>query len=263
MRVVYLEEKMKRHNKKWLYSEIKYLKNNWGEISITSMARHLGRKPCAIQRKAGRIGLKRSTDYGEYITFHQLILILNKTSYDKYNKKLLNAGFPLKYIKLITKKIKVVYMTDFWKWLEKNKHILDLSYTEKGDLGFEPDWVEIKRQADKRAAEYIKTKWTEEEDNKLKQLLNTFNYGYREISIKLKRTEGAIKRRMRDLNILQRPLKADNHNLWKSEEIATVKDLYLKGFKSQIIAEYVNRSALAINGLLERHNYFNCSVTEF
>ena len=40
------------------------------------------------------------------------------------------------------------------------------------------------------------------------------------------------------------------------EEIDKVKELYLKGYKSCIIAEYVNRSALAINGILERYKYF-------
>ena len=32
--------------------------------------------------------------------------------------------------------------------------------------------------------------------------------------------------------------------------------MYLKGYKSCIIAEYVERTALAINGLLERQDYF-------
>lgn len=246
----------KRNKKRWVYDEIKYLKNHWGEMSIKSIANKLQRKPIAIQQKAQEIGLKRLTDYGEYITFNQLLILLNKTTYLKYNKKLLNAGFPLKQMTIINKKIKIVYMSEFWKWLENNKHILDLRYTEKGDLGIEPDWVEIKRQADKRAAEYTTEKWSAADDEKLKRLLNSYSYGYREISIMLKRTEGAIKRRMQDLNIIQRPLKADNHNFWQPEEIAKVKDLYLKGFKSQIIAEYINRSALAINGIIERHNYF-------
>lgn len=247
-------------NKKWRPEEYKYLKNNWGEKSIKAIAKKLNRTPTAIQIKAHRSHLKRFTEYGEYITFNQLLNILNKPSYNKNDKKLIKANFPLKTMTIINKKIKIVYMFDFWKWLEKNKHLIDLQYTEKGDLGVEPDWVNYKRDADKRAAAYYPRKWTSFEDEKLKNLLNSYKYGYRDISILLKRTEGAIKRRMLDLNIKGRPLKADNHNKWEISEIQTVKDLYLKGYKSCIIAEYINRSALAINGLLERHNYFRKDI---
>ena len=147
-------------------------------------------------------------------------------------------------------------MDEFWTWLEKNKHLVDFQFTEKGDFGYEPDWVYYKRDADKRASEYASRKWTEADDHRLKSLLKQYRYGYRDLSIMLKRTEGAIKRRMIDLKILERPLIAGNHTPWQKPEIDTVKDLYLKGYKSDIIAEYVNRSALAINGLLERNNYF-------
>ena len=89
------------------------------------------------------------------------------------------------------------------------------------------------------------------------ELVSSQKYGYREISIILKRTEGALKRKMLDLKLDKRPIKADNHIPWTKEEISIVKRLWLKGYKSMVIAEYVNRSALAINGLLERNLYFN------
>ena len=87
-------------------------------------------------------------------------------------------------------------------------------------------------------------------------MLKSFKYGYREISLKLKRTEGAIKRRIGDLKVKERPLKADNLAQWSKKEIETVKKLYLKGYKTCIIAEYVNHSALAIYAMIERHNFF-------
>lgn len=248
--------KPKRGNLKWNFQEIKYLKNAWGNKSLKTIARKLQRTTTAIQLKAKKVGLKRSTNYGEYITFNQFIILLNKPTYNKYNKKLLKAGFPLKHITIISKKIKVIYLDEFWDWLEKNKHLVDLQFTEKGDLGIEPDWVYYKRDADKRFAEYSPRNWTKEEDARLISLLNQFRYGYREISIFLKRTEGAIKRRMIDLNLISRPIKAENHNPWKKSEIDTVKDLYNKGYNPCIIAEYIDRSAIAINGLLERYKYF-------
>lgn len=243
-------------NQNWTYAETRYMKEMWGTKSIKAIAKKLNRTVNAIKCRAHRLHLKRLTDYGEYITFNQFCNLINKPCYIRYNKKLFKAGFPLKKITIVTRQINVLYMSDFWKWLENNIHLIDLQYTEKGMLGPEPDWVYYKRDADIRAAGYSLKPWTAEEDERLIKLLSTYNYGYREISIKLKRTEGAIKRRMIDKKIKSRPLKADNHNPWKKSEIDIVRDLYLKGYKSQIIAEYIDRSALAINGLIERHNFF-------
>lgn len=244
-------------NRRWTLSEIDYLKDKWGDVSIKGIAIKLHRTVNAVKIKAQKLHLTRMTDWGEYITFNQLFNIINgKQGIGKDFKRLEKAGFPLQYQTIVTQKVKVVYMDKFWRWFEKNKHLIDLKNTQKMDFCYEPEWVDEKRRADKRAAEYKKTPWTEAEDKRLISLLQDLRYGYREISILLKRTEGAIKRRMLDLNIRIRPLRADNHTPWTEDEIATVKKLYLKGYKSCIIAEYVNRSALAINGLLERHKYF-------
>ena len=244
-------------NKKWTLFELDYLKDNWGEVSIKGIANKLKRSVASVKNKAYKIGLRNMLDYGEYITLNQLMnIIKGKHGNGRYLKKVEKAGFPIKYQKIVSLQVKVIYMHQFWTWFEKNKHLIDLKNTEKGDFGYEPAWVEEKRQADKRAAEYKTTPWTAAEDKWLKDLLQAYKYSYREISIKLKRTEGAIKRRMLDLKIKERPLRADNHTPWTYDEIEKVKKLYKKGYKSQIIAEYIDRSALAINGLLERNNYF-------
>ncbi len=132
----------------------------------------------------------------------------------------------------------------------KNQRIFEVRTL---NVGVENSTVEI-------IAEYPNGDWAvreiDEEDATLKAMVNSQKYGYREISIKLKRTEGAIKRRMLDLKMEKRPPKAENHNFWKQKEIDIVRDLWLKGYQTCIIAEYINRSALSINGMLERHQYF-------
>lgn len=248
---------MRKKIRHWTLAEVDYLKNNWGDVSIKHIAIKLKRSINSVKEKAYKSGLRRMTNCGEYITLNQLLnIIKGKEGTGRYLKKIEKAAFPIKYQRVINEKVKVVYMDEFWSWFEKNKHLIDLKSTQKGDFGYEPAWVDEKRRADKRAAEYKTTPWTSSEDDYLRRLLQSYKYGYREISIKLKRTEGAIKRRMMDLKIKERPLRADYHNPWKPNEIEKVKRLYLKGYKSQIIAEYIDRSALAINGLLERNNYF-------
>lgn len=243
--------------KKWTEDEINFLKDNWGEMSIKGIAIKLKRSVCSVKVKSYKIGLRNMLDCGEYITVSQLWnIIKGKECAARDIKRLEKANIPIKYQRIVVQKVKIIYIHEFWKWFEKNKHLIDLKNTKKGDFGYEPAWVDEKRFADKRAAEYKTTPWTAAEENRLKDLLKEYKYSYREISIKLKRTEGAIKRKMFSLKIKERPLKADNHTPWTYDEIETVKKLYQKGYKSQIIAEYIDRSALAINGLLERNNYF-------
>lgn len=143
-------------------------------------------------------------------------------------------------------------MRDFWKWAKDNRTFIDFSKVEIGILGEEPAWVKDQRKADILFSQYKRTPWTNDEDSLLKSMLNLYRYSYRDISIRLKRTEGAIKRRMLDLKIKQRPLKADNHNPWTDEETSILNDLLSKGYKAEVIAEYIDRSALAIKGKIER-----------
>lgn len=240
----------------WQKNEVEYLKEHWGAMPIPEIAKNINKSVNAVKLKAGKIGLKRFIHSGEYITYNQLMLLINSVQGGWYDTKILKAGFPLRYKAAVNQQVKVVYMNEFWAWFENNKQLIDLSRTHNGTFGYEPEWVDEKRKADKRAAQYKTTPWTPAEEKLLTELLQELKWGYREISIKLKRSEGAIKRRMLDLNIKLRPLRADNHVPWTEDEINKVKDLYLKGYKSCIIAEYINRSALAINGLLERHKYF-------
>ena len=53
--------------------------------------------------------------------------------------------------------------------------------------------------------------WTKEEDTELKRLVIQQKYTYDQISKMMNRTCGAIQRRLCDLGIKDRPIKADNH----------------------------------------------------
>ena len=241
----------------WTKEEELYLAEKWGELSVEKIALNLKRSITAVLLKKNRLKLGKFLENGDYITFNQLSNIIRGDGNCWWDcKRIINAGFPLIKKRIHKKNFKVVKLENFFKWFEKNKHLIDISRTTKGDFGLEPEWVEEKRKADKRYQEYNGRKWSETDDKKLINLLNEFKYGYRYISIQLKRTEGAIKRRMLDLKIKARPIKKDNHNLWSDEEKEIVKNMYNKGYKAVIIAEYVERSASAINALIERNNFY-------
>ena len=83
-------------------------------------------------------------------------------------------------------------------------------------------------------------------------MLNEYRFTYRQLSLKLKRTEGAIKRRMVDLKIMARPIKMSNHNPWGNEETKILIDLYQKGHCRNTMANYIDRSSQACGGKVER-----------
>ena len=239
-------------SKKWSKEDKLYLEERWGEISIPSIAKAIGRTVAGVKIKAWKLGLGRHIHSGEYITMNQLFNALGIGSGSYVRMVWIQKGLPVKNKISIKQKFKVIYLVAFWKWAKKNKMLIDFSKFEENSLGEEPDWVKEKRKADYMFKKYKVTPWTPAEDNLLKSMLNNFCYSYREISLRLLRTEGAIKKRMNELNIKQRPLKAENHNAWTPEEIKILEDMYYIGYKAEVIAESINRSALAIKGKIER-----------
>ena len=260
-RKIYKNHGNKKHPK-WTMEEFEFLKNNWGKLSKQEIAEKLNRSFSSVYIKAARIGLKNYFVYSEEITLNALYKMIYKRCCDtEILHKLQSYSIPInKNIPCKNKAFRTIKIADFLEWFEQNKRVIDLSLTDEGCFGVdEPDWLKEKRNADKKAAAYgpHNRKWTPEENEKLINLVNSQKYGYRDISIILKRTEGALKRQMLKLKLEKRPLREGTHNMWKEKEIEIVRDLWLKGYQSCIIAEDLpGRSALSINGLLERYGYF-------
>jgi hypothetical protein len=240
--------------KAWTSEQIEVLDQGWGTISIPSIAQKLGKSINAVKIKAYKLGYQRHIHAGEYITLNQLMQALGRGMVHNYTLTswVKNRGLPVKNKKSIKKSYRIIYLNDFWKWAKENRTFIDFFKVTPGYLGKEPEWVKEQRKADILSAQYKKTPWSSDEDSLLKSMLNSYNYSYRDISIRLKRTEGAIKRRMLDLKIKKRPLKADNHNPWTEDEMLILVDLLEKGYRAEVIAEFIDRSALAIKGKIER-----------
>ena len=138
--------------KRWNYKEICFLKDNWGDMQLVNIANKLNRTIDAVKIKAQRIGLKDQRLYMSEISLNQLVNIIGNSQL-RYIADTEHLPF-IFYRKIVKDKIKVVDMDKFWGWLDKNRHAISLHNTDKYSFGYEPDWVEEKRQADKRAKEY-------------------------------------------------------------------------------------------------------------
>lgn len=243
---------MSRLNKTWTADEIDYLVSAWGNVNMATITKHLDRSECAIRLKAGKLNLGPFLTNGyRYITISNLYKLIRANSSIAYFKTswIKNRNLPTHNISRSSKtNFTVVYIDEFWMWAEKNQYFLDFSKLERYQLGPEPDWVNQKREADILRNSFIKaTPWTNREDNLLKELLKKQKYGYKELSQILCRSEGAIQRRINDLNIKYRPVKADNHNKWSDEEYAILSNMIKNGSKYEQISDVIGRSAKAIN----------------
>jgi transposase len=248
--------------KHWTPEELDYLESCWGAISIKGIAKHLGRTENAVKIKAQRIGLGDPMEHYDGLTVNKLAEVLN-VSYSNIKYWIARNDFPAR-TKVFASKKKVLVITwqDFWKWAEENKQVIDFSRVEVGYLGPEPKWVAEKRKADQiRNVKIKRTPWTIDDDATLKHMLNAFEYSYTDIAKRLRRTEGAVKRRIRDLGLKQRPVRRDNHIKYTDEEVQQLVMLYDKGYDLDTIAERLNKSALGVRGKLERMGYrFNNGV---
>ena len=241
--------------KVWTPEEEQYLEEHWGAVSIPGIAKHLGRTVNSIKVRSARMGLGGVLNAGDYVTFNQLMLTLtgNSQSYsyqmESWVKK---RGLPVR-TKRVNKCIwRVVYMEEFWEWAENHRSFIDFSKLEPLALGKEPEWVDEQRRKDFTAfAIQRKDPWTPDEDSRLKMLLKQHKYGYVELSDILRRSEGAIVRRCRDLGLKERPVRADSHgkdSVWTDDDYQALADGIRHGDSYPVIGKAVGRSEKAVRG---------------
>jgi len=236
----------------WTQSDLTTLSDMWGEKSIPHIAKTLGRSVNAIRLKASRLGLGAHMESSPYIVYQQFAIALGYTGNTSYLKmRLKRDGFPFVRKKVENNSFLMVDLDAFWKWTAKNKDKLNFANFELNALGAEPKWVAAKRTADWKAAQISKEPWTKHEDEKLQRMLEKRSYGYAEISTELNRTEGAIKKRMLDLRLELRPIKAKPMP-WTDDEVKTLQEMRGRGYGYEEIGVVLGRSALSCRARVER-----------
>lgn len=253
--------KFRLSKRNWSEEDIEYLKESWGNKSVPVIAAHLHRSEEAIKLKVSKLGLGRFLDSGDrYVTKFFLCKAIGHASSQSYVNisYIQNRGLPTHKIKRNKQTFEVVYLDEWWKWAKQNQSFLDFSKFEKYALGPEPKWVAAKRSHDiKYDMRYIKTPRTELEDSRLKRYLAEKKYTIRQLSDMLRRTEGAIQRRIQDLKIKQHPIKADNHVKWTHDDWNTLTLMIKHGDSYEAMSDVLGRSAKAIRGRV-----FNVYLTE-
>lgn len=245
------ERKIMGKARNWTPEEKQYLRENWGTKSIGTLMKNLNRSRNSINVMKARLKLGAFLDNGDYVTWNQLMKALGKgTSVSYHNKNWIeDRDFPIHWKRVGDYSFRVVYVEEFWKWAEKNVNLLDFSNFEENALGMEPAWVKGKRRRDfERTRAFLTSPWTSAEDTKLRRMLEKQRYSCRDLSLELRRTEGAIVRRISELGIKERPVKADNHVKWTDEEFARLGELIKAGYCYEEISARIGKSVKALRG---------------
>lgn len=242
-------------SKKWSKEEEDYLIESWGTVSCKQIAKKLNRSENAVIVKKNRLELGRFLENGDYITWNQLNLALgiSKPSNCQMVSWVQNRNFPIRKKKIRENNFRVIKLEDWWTWAWNNQDLLDFSKLEENLLGKEPNWVKEKRKYDfERNQKYKKTQWTTLEDDRLIYLVKTQKYTYLELVQLLQRNVNAIIMRLNDLQIKDRPVKADNHIPWIRTEVDILNALIKQGCSYELIAEKVGKSEKACRGKIYR-----------
>lgn len=234
------------------------MQESWGKVGLKSIAKHLGRTEAAVIVRIQRLGLGPGLQAGERISWNQFVIALTGTNSGGYLKKrLIAAGFPV-HTQIIRGQNKARYTTvdieEFWKFAENNKDLFDFSKMESYAFGPEPEWATLKRQLDAerlRKGRRHNDPWTQAQDKELKRLLSLYQYTYTDIAKRLKRSEGAVKRRIITLGIKERPIR-EPPKPWTEAEEERLIELREKGYGWDNIAEQLSRTSLCVRGKYER-----------
>lgn len=238
-------------NGNWTKEEEEYLREKWGTVSVKHIAKQLNRTEGGVINKKTRLGLGSFLEHGEYVTFNQLHIALGMGTAGSYKLTswVKKRDFPIHRKRVNQNTYRVVYLDEWWKWAEQNKDFLDFSKFEEYMLGEEPEWVKEKRKHDVlKSQKYITTPWTEAEDQRLLHLVEKQKYTYSDLSVILRRTNGAIQRRLCDLGTQDRPVKADNHVKWTKEKLKQLGYLIQQGHGYDLLAEELGKSSKACRG---------------
>ena len=242
--------------KRWTADDIEQLREGWGcHGGLPKLAEEMGRSVAALKVKAVRLGLGPWLDARDHITLCQLIRLLTGSArpdigYSYTRMRLERMGLRIRRKRVCDSLFLVVDINDFWAYAEQHRDELDFSRLEENILGLEPDWVKEKRRQDvlNRRRLYPKnTYWGPQEDDALRQAIAS-GATYADLQQTLRRTSGAIRRRIYDLS-LPKPARAAIQP-WSEADLEKLKRLRAAGWSGDRIAREMGRSPEAVRGKL-------------
>ena len=231
----------------WSQEEVDFLHERWGETPISAIAKKLGRSIPAVRSKAIKEKIGGYIENGSYITLMELCRTINDGDTAATYRKMLKLKIPCINKKIHCQRTKVIDINKFWKWAKENKGDLNFANFEENVLGKEPKWVKEKRKED---IQYKQRRgvWSKEEINMMIDLNK--NFDITEISKRLNRSEGSIRKQLGLLNIkpnIGKPKK----KYWTEEEINLLKQMIREGKQYNQIMLALGRNETTVRGKVQ------------
>ncbi len=220
------------NRRKWTPEEEKYLEESWGNLSIDEIARNLKRTVFSLKVKAVRMGLGPMLESSDRLSISEVSEILDVTR-DRIMNTWIKKGLIVEKERLgKSKYYYLVKYNDLISFLQSNPYEWDSRNLQKGILGPETTWLDLKRRWDEENNPLFYRRWTDEEILIAIKMLDD-NHDYKEIAKEINRSDKAVAYMLRSLGY---KLKA-----WKEYETEYLIDNYKdKTYKE--IAENLNKS---------------------
>ena len=240
---------------RWSKVEREYLENNIKTKNIKEMALDLNRSEEDVVQTINILGLKK--ELNAVLTFNMLAKIVwPKGVRKEFFKELIKLKFPFEDDDPYESRSKIIDIGDFWRWAEMNRNKIFFDEMEEYALGEEPEWVHEQRKADKIYSElFLRGHWSKEEDRKLMILLEEEAHTLSQLSVKMKRTEGAISKRIRSKKLKPLPMKTKGiAKEWTEEETEKLIAMYKNGYDYNVIARFLSgkRTVKAVDRKMEK-----------
>lgn len=181
----------------WSEEEIDFLDEKWGKYILKNLAKRLNRTETAIIVKANRLGLGPTRYNTEYMNAREMSGALGVDIHTITERWIPKYGLKAcRKVTLRTFKFWRIKIEDFWAWAECNQDKFNSRRFDKGILGKEPGWMQLKRNRDQCIPARRHYKWKPDED---KRLINLYKSGktYKECGHYLARSDHAVNQRLR------------------------------------------------------------------
>ena len=235
-----------RNGQKYTAEEREYIESKWGEVSIRRIAQRLNRSQGAILKYAERYGLGGVYNNGCYLTPHDISKMFGvdstivKSSWIK-NHGLISIRSPLR-----NSFVHRIKLDDLLDWCKNNQSRWSSLNLEIYALGTEPDWLKEKRRRDLSNGPR-KVSWSLKEEKLLMKLVSE-GMKFKDIAIKLGRTEGSCRRRR--FMIIEKSKSEGNSNfvvsrkriIWTAEDEELLMKLFEDGLTFKEIAAKLGRT---------------------
>ena len=173
-------------DRKWEEWEEDYMERKYLYQPVEKTMKHLNRTKASVLHKASRMHLNHNVDRLNATNLANCLGI----DISVVIRWVTRCGLPCKTIKYNSSNRYIIDVKDFWKWAEKNKHLIIWKKYQRLSLPPEPSWLEDEIKKPQRYNN--NKKYTEEEKLRIKSMLRK-GYSAEEIAEQMNRTLSGIR----------------------------------------------------------------------